>query len=109
MSEHIPLQKALQVYLAEHNGIIGPVGYPIEISDPHQIRCYPDIVAALDERHIAMETIRYVRIQHVHRVTEIIDETRHKEVREAHVTVTLHSGEQIPLPVFSRLIWQKPE
>lgn len=107
VSEQSPLQKALQEYLAEHNGIIGPVSHPVEISDPYQIRCYPDIIAVLNERHIALETIRYIRIQNVSRVTEITDDTHHKAVREAHVTVTLHSGEQIPLPVFPRLIWQK--
>lgn len=85
-----------------------PPGPAREISGP-AIFHYPDIVAALKERRITFETIRYVQIQRVPRVTKVIDTTQVMIANDIHVSVVLHSDERIQLPTLQALVWSKEE
>ena len=101
--------------MSEHNltGYFAAGGHipsrpPQEISGP-AILHYPDIVAALKERQIAFETIRYIQIQRAPRVTKVIDASHVTIANDIHVSVVLHSGERIQLPALQALMWNKDE
>jgi hypothetical protein len=85
-----------------------PPGPAREISGP-AILHYPDIVAALKEQSVALETIRYVQIQRVPRIVKVTDASHVTMANDIQVAVVLHPGERIQLPAMQKLIWNKDE